>query len=116
MLRMWCWPIGNVLAVELDLTVTIFAPVLWRFFCDYVRNRTHHPPQFVLAIRSSKFPLHFDVIDFICHLGLAAIYCMKPPGSFRAVPPTVMRSSLVVGMPTPTGTACPSLPHVPMPS
>src|SRR5213075_2369252 len=43
-------------------------------------------------------------------------YCIKPPGSFLAVPPTVSRSSFVVGMPTPTGTAWPSLPQVPMPS
>ena len=43
-------------------------------------------------------------------------YCMKPPGSFLAVPPTVRRSILMVGMPTPTGTACPSLPQVPTPS
>src|SRR6185437_14849596 len=34
----------------------------------------------------------------------------------RPVPPTVMRSSLTVGMPTPTGTLWPSLPQVPMPS
>ena len=33
-----------------------------------------------------------------------------------AVPPTVMRSILMVGMPTPTGTAWPSLPQTPMPS
>src|SRR5712692_9875570 len=34
----------------------------------------------------------------------------------HAVPPTVMRSILIVGMPTPTGTLCPSLPQMPMPS
>ena len=34
----------------------------------------------------------------------------------RPVPPTVIRSSLIVGMPTPTGTLWPSLPQVPMPS
>src|SRR5205823_8658173 len=34
----------------------------------------------------------------------------------RAVPPTVMLSSFNVGMPTPTGTDCPSLPQVPTPS
>src|SRR5581483_10795698 len=34
----------------------------------------------------------------------------------HAVPPTVMRSILMVGIPTPTGTLCPSLPQVPMPS
>src|SRR4051812_8715357 len=34
----------------------------------------------------------------------------------RAVPPTVMLSSFSVGMPTPTGTDCPSLPQVPTPS
>ena len=34
----------------------------------------------------------------------------------RLVPPTTMRSSLMVGMPTPTGTLWPSLPQVPMPS
>src|SRR4029077_6205028 len=33
-----------------------------------------------------------------------------------AVPPTVMRSIFTVGMPTPTGTLWPSLPHTPMPS
>ena len=33
------------------------------------------------------------------------LYCMKPPGSFLAVPPTVRRSIFSVGMPTPTGTA-----------
>ena len=43
-------------------------------------------------------------------------YCMKPPGSFLAVPPTVRRSTFNVGMPTPTGTAWPSLPQVPTPS
>jgi hypothetical protein len=32
------------------------------------------------------------------------------------VPPTVILSSLMVGMPTPTGTDWPSLPQVPMPS
>src|SRR5690606_29478139 len=32
------------------------------------------------------------------------------------VPPTVIASILIVGMPTPTGTDWPSLPHVPMPS
>ena len=32
-----------------------------------------------------------------------------------AVPPTVMRSRRKVGWPTPTGTPCPFLPHVPMP-
>ena len=32
------------------------------------------------------------------------------------VPPTVMRSILMVGMPTPTGTLWPSLPQTPMPS
>src|SRR5580658_6360356 len=46
----------------------------------------------------------------------------KPPQprrnlcAHRAVPPTVMRSSLTVGIPTPTGTLCPSLPQVPTPS
>ena len=34
----------------------------------------------------------------------------------QAVPPTVIRSILTVGMPTPTGTLCPSLPQMPMPS
>src|SRR5271156_4486158 len=34
----------------------------------------------------------------------------------RPVPPTVMRSSFTVGMPTPTGTLWPSLPQVPTPS
>src|SRR5262249_6560962 len=34
----------------------------------------------------------------------------------QAVPPTVMRSILRVGMPSPTGTLWPSLPHTPMPS
>ena len=34
----------------------------------------------------------------------------------QAVPPTVMRSTLIVGMPTPTGTLWPSLPQMPMPS
>src|SRR5262249_4605524 len=34
----------------------------------------------------------------------------------HAVPPTVMRSTLMVGIPTPTGTDCPSLPQTPMPS
>src|SRR5262249_35418413 len=33
-----------------------------------------------------------------------------------AVPPTVMRSILIVGIPTPTGMLCPSLPHTPTPS
>src|SRR5438067_5207615 len=33
-----------------------------------------------------------------------------------AVPPTVMRSILIVGMPTPTGTLWPSFPQTPMPS
>src|SRR5947208_2936228 len=33
-----------------------------------------------------------------------------------AVPPTVMLSTFNVGIPTPTGTLCPSLPHVPTPS
>jgi hypothetical protein len=32
------------------------------------------------------------------------------------VPPTVSASMRSVGCPTPTGTLCPSLPHVPMPS
>src|SRR6185437_2970214 len=32
------------------------------------------------------------------------------------VPPTVMRSILMVGQPTPTGTLCPSLPQVQIPS
>ena len=32
------------------------------------------------------------------------------------MPPTVMRSILMVGMPTPTGTLWPSLPQMPMPS
>ena len=41
---------------------------------------------------------------------------MNPPVSRFAVPPTVRRSILIVGMPTPTGTACPSLPQVPTPS
>ena len=40
----------------------------------------------------------------------------EPAGSFLAVPPTVKRSILMVGMPTPTGTAWPSLPQVPTPS
>ena len=34
----------------------------------------------------------------------------------QAVPPTVIRSILMVGMPTPTGTLWPSLPQTPMPS
>ncbi len=34
----------------------------------------------------------------------------------RAVPPTVILSIFTVGMPTPTGTLWPSLPHTPMPS
>src|ERR1019366_7339719 len=34
----------------------------------------------------------------------------------HAVPPTVILSILMVGIPTPTGTLCPSLPQVPMPS
>src|SRR5439155_24573929 len=33
-----------------------------------------------------------------------------------AVPPTVILSILTVGIPTPTGTLCPSLPQTPMPS
>jgi hypothetical protein len=37
-------------------------------------------------------------------------------GSYLPVPPTVILSSLIVGIPTPTGTLCPSLPQVPMPS
>src|SRR6202142_135188 len=41
---------------------------------------------------------------------------MYPPVSRFAVPPTVRRSILMVGIPTPTGTACPSLPQVPTPS
>src|ERR1700678_713583 len=32
-------------------------------------------------------------------------YCMSPPVSRLAVPPTVMRSILIVGMPTPPGPA-----------
>src|ERR1700724_1399197 len=32
------------------------------------------------------------------------------------VPPTVILSIFTVGMPTPTGTLCPSLPQTPMPS
>jgi len=32
-------------------------------------------------------------------------HCMNPPVSFFPVPPTVSRSTLIVGMPTPTGTA-----------
>src|SRR5262249_16947614 len=42
----------------------------------------------------------------------------QPLGScdHLAVPPTVIRSSLRVGMPTPTGTDWPSLPQVPTPS
>src|ERR1035441_4876881 len=38
------------------------------------------------------------------------------PRLYSPVPPTVMWSSLTVGMPTPTGTFCPALPQVPMPS
>ena len=34
----------------------------------------------------------------------------------QAVPPTVMRSMRTVGIPTPTGTLWPSLPHMPTPS
>src|SRR5437763_11175005 len=34
----------------------------------------------------------------------------------QAVPPTVIRSILIVGIPTPTGTLWPSLPQTPMPS
>src|SRR5262245_10264033 len=34
----------------------------------------------------------------------------------RCVPPTVISSIRMVGRPTPTGTDCPSFPHVPMPS
>src|ERR1035437_908040 len=52
---------------------------------------------------SSDFAL-IHLFAFDCH----TFYC--------PVPPTVMRSSLMVGMPTPTGTLCPALPHVPMPS
>jgi len=36
--------------------------------------------------------------------------------TYRAVPPTVIVSSLSVGIPTPTGTDCLSLPQVPTPS
>src|SRR5690606_2852975 len=36
-------------------------------------------------------------------------------GSYQAVPPTVRPSMRSVGMPTPTGTLCPSLPQVPTP-
>src|SRR5687767_3718763 len=34
----------------------------------------------------------------------------------RCVPPTVISSIRIVGRPTPTGTDCPSLPQVPIPS
>src|SRR5205823_10957775 len=41
---------------------------------------------------------------------------MKTPPPFFAVPPTVRRSTFIVGIPTPTGTAWPSFPQVPTPS
>src|SRR5262249_45480992 len=44
------------------------------------------------------------------------VWVLAAMDSYLAVPPTVMRSSLRVGMPTPTGTDCPSLPQVPIPS
>src|SRR5438093_7456246 len=42
----------------------------------------------------------------------------QPPGSplHPCVPPTVISSTRIVGSPTPTGTVCPSLPQVPIPS
>src|SRR5205814_10149784 len=39
-------------------------------------------------------------------------HCMKVPTSFFAVPPTVRRSILMVGIPTSTGTALPYLEQV----
>src|SRR4029079_18836793 len=37
-------------------------------------------------------------------------------GAHRFVPPTVISAIFIVGVPMPTGTDCPSLPHVHVPS
>src|SRR5574337_184476 len=47
---------------------------------------------------------------------LLADHCALPPFGMPRVPPTVSPSILIVGSPTPTGTPCPSFPHVPTPS
>src|SRR5439155_12778067 len=49
-------------------------------------------------------------------IGGSGMLARVPPRIDQAVPPTVMRSIRMVGMPTPTGTLCPFLPHTPMPS
>ncbi len=50
-----------------------------------------------------------------CRHGWAGIRLTPAPFPYAPVPPTVIASIFRVGWPTPTGTDCPSLPHVPTP-
>src|SRR6266550_7475006 len=69
---------------------------------------------------------HADIGGELVSLGDGALGAGRPCGERlfynvsrevpQAVPPTVILSILMVGIPTPTGTLCPSLPQTPMPS
>src|SRR6185437_2008765 len=62
-----------------------------------------------LGVGRTRPPSHLHCLrGQICEFCLCRVHL--------AVPPTVMRSSFTVGIPTPTGTLCPFFPHVPMPS
>src|SRR6202453_5417110 len=94
-----------VAAQQLHHAVAILAAKLGVTIFKCGGDRLHLPERLIASANFHATTFHFALIDFFafdCH------YC--------PVPPTVMRSSFTVGMPTPTGTLCPALPQVPMPS
>src|SRR5580658_3735766 len=94
-----------VAAEQLYLAGTVLAAKLGVTVGQRVHDRLDLPERLIASANLHATALHFTLIDFFafdCH------YC--------PVPPTVMRSSFTVGMPTPTGTLCPALPQVPIPS
>src|ERR1700679_3382867 len=94
-----------VAAQQLHHAVAILAAKLGGTIFQCGGHRLHLPERLIASANFHATTFHFALIDFFafdCH------YC--------PVPPTVMRSSFTVGMPTPTGTLCPAFPQVPIPS
>src|SRR5216683_5182778 len=94
-----------VAAKEFDLAEAILAAELGVAVGQGIGDSLDLPEWLVASAGFDAATFYFALVDllaFDCH------YC--------PVPPTVMRSSFTVGMPTPTGTLCPALPQVPIPS
>src|SRR5215472_15036259 len=84
--------------------------------CLVIKGHSHHSQTHHGWHRSTRIPpiqhirKHFF---YPCGQWLSVSLVVR---FYLAVPPTVMRSSLSVGIPTPTGTDWPSFPQVPTPS